>query len=76
MKSNSCIMASRKITCNKAQCRLCSDVIESTYAHDFKWCKCGAIGVDGGRDYANRFASDSFDDIIELSTWSSDVNIK
>jgi hypothetical protein len=36
---------------NKVKCLKCSDIIESTYRHDFKYCKCGAIFVDGGSDY-------------------------
>lgn len=39
---------------NRAKCKKCEDVIESTYGHDFKQCKCGAIFVDGGRNYARR----------------------
>jgi len=39
---------------NKAQCRLCEDIIESTFRHDFRRCKCGAIFVDGGNDYMRR----------------------
>ena len=39
---------------NKAKCLKCGDIIESTYRHDFKWCKCGAIAVDGGKDYLKR----------------------
>ena len=50
---------------NKAQCGLCKDIIESTYRHDFKECKCGAIFVDGGKDYLRR--GGELDDIIELS---------
>jgi len=39
---------------NKAQCKLCKDIIESKYTHDFVRCKCGAIFVDGGHDYWRR----------------------
>lgn len=35
----------------KVQCKLCGDVIESKYRHDFVRCKCGDIFVDGGNDY-------------------------
>lgn len=50
---------------NKAQCKLCDDVIESKYRHDFVSCKCGEIFVDGGKDYLRR--GGELDDIIELS---------
>jgi hypothetical protein len=36
---------------NAAQCAKCEDVIESKYKHDFVSCSCGAIFVDGGKDY-------------------------
>lgn len=36
---------------NKAKCKLCKTVIESTFRHDMVGCKCGAIFVDGGNDY-------------------------
>lgn len=40
-----------KIIVNKIKCKKCGDIIESTYRHDFKFCKCGAVAVDGGNDY-------------------------
>lgn len=40
-----------KILANAARCRKCGDEIYSAYRHDYKKCKCGAIGVDGGMDY-------------------------
>ena len=30
-------------------CLLCKDTIESKGYHDFKYCSCGAIGIDDGR---------------------------
>jgi hypothetical protein len=51
---------------NKAQCKLCLDIIESKYGHDFVRCKCGEIFVDGGKNYLRRGAS-NFDNFIELS---------
>jgi hypothetical protein len=39
---------------NKAQCKKCLDIIESRHTHDFVWCKCGSIAVDGGKDYLRR----------------------
>lgn len=50
---------------NKAQCKKCEDIIESKHVHDFRRCKCGAIFVDGGRDYLRRGGFRK--DIIELS---------
>lgn len=44
----------RKIIKNAIQCKLCGEIIESTYRHDFVQCKCGACAVDGGHDYLRR----------------------
>ena len=46
------------IKVNKIKCNKCGDVIESTYRHDFKWCKCGESAVDGGKDYLRRIGED------------------
>ena len=29
-------------------CKKCFDTIESKDRHDFKYCSCGAVGIDGG----------------------------
>ena len=55
----------KRILVNKIQCNLCGDVIESTSVHDFKWCKCGAVAVDGGHEYMKRCGNP--EDITELS---------
>jgi hypothetical protein len=36
------------------QCRKCLETIESKHVHDFKWCSCKAVGVDGGISGGNR----------------------
>ncbi len=54
------------IITNKAQCRLCSDIIESVHRHDYVKCSCGEIAVDGGKEYIRR-AFTEFSNIIELS---------
>jgi len=55
-----------KILINRAQCRLCNDIIESTHRHDFVTCGCGEISVDGGLAYLRRAAKD-FNNLIDLS---------
>jgi len=50
---------------NAAQCRQCGDIIESTYRHDFVFCICRSIYVDGGKDYLRR--GGVLEDLIELS---------
>lgn len=55
----------KKIKSNKARCKKCNDIIESKTRHDFKWCKCGAIAVDGGKEYLRRLGK--FEDFEDLS---------
>jgi len=58
----------KKIKVNKAQCKLCGDIIESKHTHDFVECSCGEIFVDGGKSYIRRGAKD-LGNIIELSEY-------
>jgi hypothetical protein len=60
------------IRLNQAQCKKCKDIITSDNRHDFKMCKCGAIGVDGGSWYIKRIAKD-LADIKELSKYYKDI---
>lgn len=32
-------------------CLRCKDFIFSRAGHDFHWCSCGAVAIDGGFDY-------------------------
>ena len=59
--------SSVKIKANKAQCKLCKDVIESVTRHGFISCKCDEIFVDGGTSYLRRGAKDfkNFIDLVE-----------
>lgn len=43
-----------KIIKNCIKCKCCGDIIESTSVHDFKFCSCGKVAVDGGRSYLKR----------------------
>ena len=54
-----------QILINKIQCNKCKDIIESKHVHDFKWCSCKSIAVDGGLEYLRRVGN--LEDIIELS---------
>jgi hypothetical protein len=56
----------KKILKNKIRCNKCGDEIESTNRHDFKFCKCGAVAVDGGLDYLRRCGDlDAFTELSE-----------
>ena len=36
------------------QCKKCLETIESKHQHDFKYCSCRAVGIDGGIGAGNR----------------------
>ena len=55
----------RLIMHNKIQCRKCGDIIESYTRHDFKFCECESVAVDGGKDYLSR--SGEYKNWTELS---------
>ena len=42
-----------EIISNKIKCKKCRDVIESKNTNDYKKCSCGAVAVDGGKDYGS-----------------------
>ncbi len=54
-----------KIIRNKIKCKRCGEVIESESRHDFKFCACGKVAIDGGLFYLKR--SGNPNDWIELS---------
>ena len=49
---------------NIAKCAKCGDIIESMHVHDFVYCSCKAIFVDGGREYIRRGGNE--EDFIEV----------
>lgn len=61
---------------NAIACRWCGNIIESTHRHDFKWCLCGKVAVDGGLDYARRLGNyeDGTWDYIDLAEWGDNDN--
>lgn len=59
----------KKIKVNKIRCKKCGDIIESKTSHDFKYCKCKSIAVDGGKEYLRRCFVNSVDDFEELSEY-------
>ncbi len=52
---------------NKIRCKKCGTVIESRHVHDFVWCQCKAVAVDGGHDYLKRCGN--LEDMEELSEY-------
>ena len=61
-----------KIKSNKIQCNKCKDIIESYHGHDFKWCSCESVAVDGGKNYLRRIGWE--EDITELSEYEEEDN--
>lgn len=59
----------RKIIRNAIKCNHCGDVIESTHVHDFKWCSCKTVAVDGGHCYCKRSFKNSPNDFTDMSEW-------
>lgn len=54
-----------RIIANRVRCKKCDFVIESKHRHDFVWCQCHSIAVDGGREYLKRVGNS--ENIEELS---------
>jgi hypothetical protein len=59
----------RRIKRNAIKCNHCGDVIESTHVHDFKWCSCQTVAVDGGKEYCKRSFKNSPNDYEDLAEW-------
>jgi hypothetical protein len=54
---------------NRVKCLKCGEVIESKSGHDFKYCSCGNVAVDGGHNYLRRcFKTDEWEDCSETFT--------
>ena len=64
----------RRIIKNSVKCNLCGEIIVSEDVHDLKFCKCGAVSVDGGNDYLKRTYRNSPDDFTELSEYEDNVS--
>ena len=52
---------------NKIKCKKCGDIIESKSTNDYKKCSCGAVAVDGGKDYLKRMGNEeNYEELSEL----------
>ena len=52
-----------EIISNKIKCKKCRDIIESKSANDYKKCSCGAVAVDGGKDYLKRIGQEDYEEL-------------
>lgn len=59
----------KKLLVNKIRCKKCGDIIESKTVHDFLFCKCKSVAVDGGLDYIRRVGAK--EDWEELSVYET-----
>lgn len=59
----------KKLLVNKIRCKKCGDIIESRTVHDFLFCKCKSVAVDGGLDYIRRVGAK--EDWEELSVYET-----
>jgi hypothetical protein len=57
------------------KCRKCLETIESKDIHDFKYCSCGAVGIDGGISDGNRILG-NLSDIENRSMYCAFVQEK
>ena len=57
------------------QCKKCLETIESKHRHDFKYCSCMAIGIDGGISAGNRILG-NLSDIEDRSMYCAIVGNK
>ena len=56
-----------EIITNKIKCKKCGDIIESKSTNDYKKCSCGAVTVDGGKDYLKRMGNEeNYEELSEL----------
>lgn len=59
---------------NQVRCNRCGDEPFSAHQHDFKYCKCGAVAVDGGLAYLRRVGT--FWDVTDMSYSLPDEIVK
>jgi len=57
------------------QCKKCLETIESKHIHDFKYCTCMAVGIDGGISTGNRILG-SLSDIEDRSMYCAIIGNK
>lgn len=57
------------------QCKKCLETIESKHRHDFKYCSCRAVGIDGGISAGNRILG-NLSDIEDRSMYCAIVQKK
>ena len=57
------------------QCKKCLETIESKHRHDFKYCSCRAVGIEGGISAGNRILG-NLSDIEDRSMYRAIIGNK
>ena len=60
---------------NRAKCKLCNEIIESTMRNDYVSCKCGEIAVDGGQEYSH-CAAKNWPNFLRIDDSGNEIEIK
>jgi len=61
----------KKILTNSITCLVCGEVLFSEFTHDFNYCFCGKVAIDGGKEYLKRVGDKR--NFKENSTFDDDV---
>lgn len=62
-----------KLIYNAVLCHVCGDLVSSRHRHDFRFCYCGNIAVDGGLEYIRRVGNGiTHNTYTDLSRWEGD----
>lgn len=51
---------------NAVRCPKCNHVVASCMRHEQRWCECGAVGIDGGRDYIKTSYTDAPPELVRV----------
>lgn len=56
-----------KIQVNAIACNNCGEIIYSKHRHDFRWCGCNSVAIDGGFDYTRINVTGDSDGYVWMS---------
>lgn len=60
---------------NRAKCKLCQSILESTHPNDYISCKCGHISINGGDERYECFAL-NFDNFLRVDDEGNEIVVK
>lgn len=70
---------------NAIKCPTCGDIIYSRARHDFRWCGCGEVAIDGGFEYSKVCFKEKPPERVEISVdatkqelyddWNKRINV-